>query len=385
MSILFKNCYLVTPGFEHENMSVLVEDGKIKQIFAPGDELPSADFVKDCEEGMLLPGFVDVHCHGRSGYDFCDGSIEAISTIAKDKLREGVTTLLPTTLTVSEDQLVKVLQSAADYVRSPESLNGCKIPGVHLEGPYINEKLIGAQNPAFVRLPDIEEVKRLNAIFPVKKVSFAPEVEGGAKFASDLLAMGITPSAVHTNATYAEFKNAYVHGLRNLSHFCNQMTALHHRDIGMVGAGLLNEDVYIEFICDKLHICPDMINLVFTLKSADYIQLISDAMRASGMPDGEYDLGGMQTFVKNGAARLANGALAGSTLQICDAFKNVAELTMMELSDLVQTTSYNQAKALRLPNIGKIEPGYCADVVLMTFDFKVRETYVNGELVYGID
>ncbi len=382
MSILFKNCYLVTPGFEHENMAVLISDGKIKQIFAPNDSLPEADKVKDCNDAMLMPGFVDVHCHGRSGFDFCDATVEAISTIAKNKLAEGVTTLLPTTLTVSEEQLSNALQSAADYIRTPESLKGCKIPGVHLEGPYINTKLIGAQNPAFVRLPDIEEVKRLNSIFPVKKVSFAPEVEGGAAFSSELLAMGIIPSAVHTNATHADFKNAYLHGMRNLSHFCNQMTPLHHRDIGMVGAGLLHEDVYIEFICDKLHICPDMIELVFTLKNTERIQLISDAMRASGMPDGEYDLGGMQTFVKEGAARLANGALAGSTLQICDALKNVYEVTSLELSELVKTTSYNQSQALRLPNIGKIEPGYCADIVLLNNDFKVLETYVDGDLRY---
>ena len=383
MSILFKNCYLVTPDFEHENMSVLVEDGKIRQIFAPGDELPQADTVKECNNNMLMPGFVDVHCHGRSGFDFCDASVEAISTIAENKLAEGVTTLLPTTLTVSEEQLAGALKSAADYVASTESRKGCKLPGVHLEGPYINTKLIGAQNPAFVRLPDIEEVKRLNAIFPVKKVSFAPEVEGGAEFSSALLAMGITPSAVHTNATHADFKNAYLHGMRNLSHFCNQMTPLHHRDIGMVGAGLLHEDVFIEFICDKLHICPDMIELVFALKNIEYIQLISDAMRASGMPDGEYDLGGMQTYVKAGAARLANGALAGSTLQICDALKNVYMVTGLDLSQLVKTTSYNQARALSLEKIGKIEPGYCADIVILDESFKVLETYVDGELRYS--
>ena len=376
MSLLLKNCYLVTPGFEHEDMSVLIENGKISHIYAPQDILPEADEVRDCGNALLMPGFVDVHCHGRSGFDFCDASVEAISTIAKNKLAEGVTTLLPTTLTLSYEQLAAALQSAADYAASAN--DGCKIPGVHLEGPFINSKLIGAQNPAYVRLPDIEEVKKLNAIYPVKKVSFAPEVEGGDVFSAELLAMGVVPSAVHTAATHGEFLAAYCHGMRNLSHFCNQMTALHHRDIGMVGAGLLHEDVYIEFICDKLHICPDMIELVFSLKDVKHIQLISDAMRASGMPDGEYDLGGMQTFVKAGAARLANGALAGSTLQICDALKNVFDITGIALSELVRTTSDNQAKALDLGKIGRIEPGYAADLVLLDDDFKVLSTYVDG-------
>lgn len=382
MSTLLKNCYLVTPGFEHEDMSVLIENGKIARIFVHGDKLPAADNVKDCSNTILMPGFVDVHCHGRSGFDFCDATVEAIATIAKNKLAEGVTTLLPTTLTVSEEQLIGTMKSAAEYASGEEYAKGCKIPGVHLEGPYINSKLIGAQNPAFVRLPDIEEVKRLNAIYPVKKVSYAPEVDGGAVFASELLACGIIPSAVHTAATHAEFLDAYRHGIRNLSHFCNQMTALHHRDIGMVGAGLLHDDVYIELICDKLHICPDMIELVFALKDIKHIQLISDAMRASGMPDGEYDLGGMQTFVKAGAARLANGALAGSTLQICDALKNVCEVTGIALCELVRTTSDNQAQTLALGKIGRIEPGYAADLVLLNDDFKVLSTFVDGEERY---
>ena len=378
---LIKNAHIISPDCDLMNAAVLIADGVIKQVFACGDVLPQADEVVDIAGKMLMPGFIDVHTHGRSGYEFTDGDPDHLKTMCKDKLSEGVTSWLPTTLTLGNEALAAALKNAAEYTRS--GAVGAKVPGVHLEGPYINEKCLGAQNPAYVRKPDIEEVKRLNEIFPVKKVSYAPEVEGGATFASELLAMGITPSAVHTNATHAEFKNAYVHGMRNLSHFCNQMTPLHHRDIGMVGAGLLHEDVYIEFICDKLHICPDMIELVFTLKNTERIQLISDAMRASGMPDGEYDLGGMQTFVKAGAARLANGALAGSTLQICDALKNVYEITALELSELVKTTSYNQAQALRLPNIGKIEPGYCADIVLLNDDFKVLETYVDGDLRYS--
>ncbi len=380
-TLLLKNCYLVSPDVEMENASVYVEGDLIKKIFVDGDKLPAADEVIDCNNMILMPGFVDVHCHGKSNFDFCDATCEAVTTMAVDKLKEGVTTLLPTTLTLSEEMLTAALKSAREYVNNGSI--GCKIPGVHLEGPFINPKALGAQNPAYVRLPDIEEVKRLNAIFPVTKISYAPEVEGGDKFSSDLLAMNVTPSAVHTLATYGEFKKAYNHGLRNLSHFCNQMTPLHHRDIGMVGAGLLENDVYIEFICDKLHICPDMIKLVFTLKNIEYIQLISDAMRAAGMPDGQYDLGGLNVNVANGAARLDNGALAGSTLLICDALKNVFEITEFELKELVKTTSYNQARALKLEKIGKIEPNFYADMVLLNDDFQVEKTFVNGVCKYS--
>ncbi len=382
MSTLIKNCHLISPDVDLTGAAVLIENGKVKQIFTANDKLPCADEVMDAEGMMVMPGFIDVHCHGRSGVDFSDASPEVIETIAVDKLKEGVTTLLPTTLTLGEEQLAAALKSAADYVA--KGSKGCKVPGVHLEGPFINPKCLGAQNPDYVRKPDIEEVRRLNKIFPVIKVSFAIEMEGAPEFAAELLAEGITPSCVHSAAVYAQFMEGYEHGLRNLSHFCNQMTALHHRDIGLVGAGLLNKDVYVEFICDKLHICPDMINLVFTLKGADHIQLITDAMRASGLPDGESDIGGLPVIVKNGEARLAsNGALAGSTLQMNNALRNISEVTGMPLKELVKCSSWNQAQALGLAGVGKIAPGYAADIVMLDRDFQVKRVLVNGTVKLG--
>ena len=220
---------------------------------------------------------------------------------------------------------------------------------------------------------------RLNEIFPVKKVSYAVEMENGPRFAAELLANGITPSCVHSAATYAGFMDAYRHGLRNLSHFCNQMTALHHRDIGLVGAGLMHNDVFIEFICDKLHICPDMIKLVFQIKGTEHIQLITDAMRASGLPDGPSDLGGLPVIVKNGEARLAsNGALAGSTLQMATALKNITEVTGLPLKETVKCSSWNQARALNMTGLGKLAPGYAADIVLMDDAFQVKQVFVDG-------
>ena len=381
MSMLLKNIRLVSPDVDEKNAAILVADGKVADVFCDGDALPSVANEVDGQGLTAVPGFIDVHCHGRSGVDFCDATQEAMDTIAMDKLSEGVTTLLPTTLTLPEDQLAAAMQTAKAYVA--KGAPGCKVPGVHLEGPFINPKCLGAQNPDFVRTPDVKEVMRLNEIFPVKKVSYAVEMENGPRFAAELLANGITPSCVHSAATYAGFMDAYRHGLRNLSHFCNQMTALHHRDIGLVGAGLLHQEVFIEMICDKLHLCADMIKLVFSLKDVNHIQLITDAMRAAGMPDGESSLGGLAVIVKDGAARLAsNGALAGSTLQICDALRNVYEITGLPLSQLVKTTSWNQAQALSLPGVGKLAPGYCADIVILEENFKVRSTYVNGELRY---
>ena len=377
MKTLIKNCRLVSPDLDLADASILIEAGKIAGIFT-ASSLPAADRTVDAAGLTAMPGFVDVHCHGRNNFDFCDALVDGVNTIAREKLAEGVTTLLPTTLTLPEADLVATLKSVAAY-----DGKGCKLPGVHLEGPFINPKCTGAQNPAFVRKPDVEEVKRLNAIYPVLKVSFAVEEEGGDRLCEELRNLGITPSCVHSAASYGQFKAGYAKGLRNLSHFCNQMTPLHHRDIGLVGAGLLNDGVFIEFICDKLHISPDMIALVFKVKDAGHIQLISDAMRASGMPNGEYTLGGLPVIVQGGAARLKEGgALAGSTLQIMDALRNVAEITSLPLKELVKSTSFAQAQALGLPGIGKLEPGYQADIVLLTREFKVSKTLVDGGIRY---
>ena len=379
MFTLIKNAHIVSPDMEIACGSLLIEDDKIVSVAAGETAAPAGAKVIDAAGKMVLPGFIDLHCHGRNNFDFCDGSAEGVQLIAKNKLAEGVTTLLPTTLTVSEEQLTAALDSIAKCDQSCS----CRIPGVHLEGPYINPKCAGAQNPAFVRLPDAAEVDRLNAVFPVKKITYAVEMAGGVEFTSAMLMRGITPSCTHSGAKYSDFALAHQAGLRNLSHFCNQMTPLHHRDIGLVGAGLLHLDVYAELICDKLHISPEMIKLVFQTKGAEHVILITDAMRAAGMPDGEYDLGGLPVLVAGGAARLKEGgALAGSTLQLATAFKNVVEVTGLPLKEAVKATSLSAALSLKLFDRGRLEPGYLADIVLLDDDFNVCNTLVGGVELY---
>ena len=215
-------------------------------------------------------------------------------------------------------------------------------------------------------------------------MSYAVETEGGAKFAKDCFKLGIVPSCGHTGAKMSDLEKAYKNGLRHLTHFCNQMTPLHHRDIGLVGAGLLYDDVTVELICDKVHLAPEMIRLVFAKKPIASIQLITDSMRASHLPDGPSSIGGLDVIVRNGEARLAsNNALAGSMLRMNVALRNVFELTQRPLCDIIQTTSYNQAVEHGLGNCyGKIESGYCADLVVLDKEtFDVRQVVKAGALV----
>ena len=377
MYTVIEKCRLISPDVEIAEASIVIENNRIIQVM-PGKITPPAGAkIIDADGLTAVPGFIDLHCHGRNSYDFCDGSAAGVRAIAENKLAEGVTTLLPTTLTVSEKDLSDSLSAIAAY----DQKSGCRIPGVHLEGPFINVKAAGAQNPAFVRLPDAEEVDRLNAVFPVKKITFAIEEANGIAFVGEMLKLGIVPSCTHSKASYDIFKQAHAAGLRNLSHFCNQMTPLHHRDIGLVGAGLLHKDVFAELICDKLHISPAMIQLVFSVKGADKVILISDAMRASGMPDGEYDLGGLPVMVADGAARLKEGgALAGSTLQLATAFKNICEVTGIAPSELIKSTSASAAAAMGWLDRGSLMPGYLADIVLLDNEFNVRKTLVDGEV-----
>ena len=378
MSVLIENCRLISPDIDIPGASILIESKSIQKIYLKDEVLPRADKIFNVHGKIAMPGFIDIHSHGASGYDVTDANPDGLSSIMVAKLDEGITTLVPTTLTLPEEDLAKTLQVIAGYMQK-EPFAG-KIAGVHLEGPYINPNYIGAQNPDFIRKPDIEEVIRLNSIAPVLKVSFAIEMEGGIDFTRELTGMGITPSVVHSDATCKQFEHARLFGLSNLSHFCNRMSKLHHRDIGLVGAGMLYDDVTVEIICDKIHLCPEMISLIFKVKSIDRVVLITDSVSASWLEDGEFDLGGIEIIVENGEARLKeSGALAGSTAKYYECLKNVYEITGLPLAQLVKTTSWNQAQTLGLQKLGRIEPGYYADIVILDEDFVPRNVFVNGE------
>jgi N-acetylglucosamine-6-phosphate deacetylase len=383
MKTYIVNAHVISPGVDIENATILIEGDRIAKVSAKKMAVKASPTTTVVDAGgqYVMPGFIDVHTHGALTCDFCDSDENAIFALAKAKLQEGVTSFLPTTLTVSKDELLVAAANAKKYVEAGSPY--AKVPGIHLEGPFINVKCCGAQNPKFVRKPSVKELKDIAKVFPVKLISYAPETEGGAKFAKDCIKAGVVPSCGHTGAKMKDLMPAYKNGLRHMTHFCNQMTPLHHREIGMVGAGFLIEDLNTEVICDKIHLCPDMLRLVFTRRNLAHVQIITDSLRCSHCNDGyEFSMGGLGVKLENGEARLVEGGnLAGSTLWMGNGLKNVHEVTGIALKDLVRTTSWNQAIELGWGDeLGKVEKGYKADLVVINpKSWKPSAVFVDGE------
>ena len=379
MKTLIVNARIVSPDVDIEGASLLLEKDRIVAVIGAGGMPPVADQVIDAGGRTVMPGFFDIHCHGADGHDVCDNSLEAIRHIAQRKLQEGVTTWLPTTLTQPQDKLEAIAGKCALYMADA---GFCRAPGLHVEGPFINKKNAGAQNPEFVRPPDFDELKRIHDIAPALIVSLAPDIEGADEVIRRAAAIGITSSAAHTSATAARIFEAKQAGLKHLTHFCNAMTPVHHREIGVVGAGLLDDFLKIELICDKIHLCPDMLKLVFKLVPIERLMMITDSIAASWMiGEREVMVGGLAVIVKDGKAVLKEGgALAGSALRFNEGVKNVAELTGLPLHQIVKATSWNQAQSLGLEDFGKLAPGFFADIVILNDDFSVWKTLVGGEV-----
>lgn len=381
MRLIISNAHIISPDLDLPGASIEIEAGEIKAVHARQPELAAEDTVIDAGGRYLMPGFVDIHAHGADGKDVCDCSRESIRHIARCKLGEGVTTWLPTTLTQPQEVLEEIADTCAHYMRSQEYV---KTPGLHVEGPYINPDNAGAQNPQYVREPSWEELSRIHRIAPVSVVSLAPEVNGALECIRDAKSAGITSSAAHSSATHEQVMNAKQSGLTHLTHFGNAMSGLHHREIGMVGSGLLDPDLKMELICDGIHLCPDFLRLVFDVKSIDQLMLITDSMSGSWIDSGVVQLGGLDVVVDKGEARLKDsGALAGSVLRYNEGLRNVFEFTGIALSELVKTTSWNQARSLGWQGVGKIEAGYCADIVILDKDFGVWKTLVDGQERYS--
>ncbi|MBR4597664.1 MAG: N-acetylglucosamine-6-phosphate deacetylase [Opitutales bacterium] len=380
--LIVKNALIKGESGEIRPAELSVKDGKIARIAEKIGE--NAEFVFDAQGARLCAGLIDCHFHGAGGFDFCDGDLGGLVEIAKLKLREGATSILPATLTLPFDALKNAFECAKKYSLSNRA-DMPRLLGIHLEGPFVNPRMAGAQNPRHLRPCDAAFAKKLNEIFPIKKLTYAPELDENCEFLREIISMGIVPSCGHSAAAFGEFAKAHSSGLKNITHFANRLSPVASRDIGATGAGLLFDDVFLEIIADKVHLSSDMLSLVFAKKPLSKIALITDSMRASWLGEGSSSLGGLEVVVKGGEARLAKtGALAGSVLKLNEAVKNAAEIANIDISSAAELASKNVADSLNLKGVGRLREGFAADFVLLSEKAEVAAAFVGGKLCYKL-
>ena len=374
-----KNVTAYVAGKGLVKTDIAFEDGKIVAI----GKLDNVEPIFDTD-GVVLPGFIDEHIHGAGGADAMDGTEDALQTISEYVAKEGTTGFLATTMTQSPENIGKALKNVKT-VREKGEYKGAEILGVHLEGPFISPKHVGAQPLEYVAKPAPETFDKYNEISGgnIKVVTLAPEVEGGLDLVKHLVKIGVVASIGHTGAKFSDVEAAVAAGATNVTHTYNAQTPLHHREAGVVGAAMLIDELNCEMICDTIHVSVPAIKIFVKNKPHDKFTLITDAMRAKGMPDGLSELGGQQVFVKNGEARLSDGTLAGSVLKMNVAVKNLVEEVGVSFTDAVDFASANPAKNLGLyDERGSIEVGKRADFAVMDKDYNILYTVIGGKVVY---
>lgn len=380
--MLIKNVKLVftdsiVPG------SVVIQNNKIYKIFLNHNPRYEGEIL-DGENLYLSPGFIDIHIHGTSGHDTMDASYEGMIEISKTLLKHGVTSFLPTTMTCSKEEIREAIENIAQIIKDKSSPNN--ILGIHLEGPFISKDKIGAQNPDHVLEPSVDSFKEMVEDYEefIKIVTLAPELPGATDLIKYLNQKKIVASIGHTNANYEEAISGIKNGISHATHLFNAMTSFNHREPGVVGA-VLNSNVTAECILDGIHIHYASLDMALKIKSNDKIVLITDAMRACCMKDGNYTLGGQNIIVKDSVARLENGALAGSVLTLDKAVFNVKNNLNIPLNEIIKLVTINPAKICKT-NLtkGLIKEGYDADLVLFDENINIKHVFVNGTKIEGI-
>lgn len=355
---------------------VLVFDEKVVDIL---DESPNNCEIIDAQGKYVSPGFVDIHIHGNMGRDTMDATEEAITTIAKSIVRHGVTSFLPTTMTMDKESVYNALDAVKDLMGCGEGR--AEILGAHLEGPFINQKYKGAQNEAFIINPSYEFVEKYKDV--IKVITYAPEQDENFEFTKEVVKnTDIALSIGHSKATFKQAREAINLGARNITHLFNGMTPLNHRNPGVVGAGLTS-DVYCEIIADKIHISKDLFQFILDNKGEDKIILVTDSIEAGGLEDGEYSLGGQKVIVKDSQARLESGSLAGSVMPLNKMVYNFLNNTDLDMRKVVRLAAINPAKSIGIDKTkGSIEIGKDADITLIDEDVNCYMTINKGKIVY---
>ncbi|MBC8079498.1 MAG: N-acetylglucosamine-6-phosphate deacetylase [Gorillibacterium sp.] len=381
------NARIVTPQGVIENGSIRIRQGRIIEIVESGtppieddSSAGGAPNQMDAAGGWVLPGFIDIHVHGGLGHEFMEATRVAFDTITRFHSEHGTTAMLATTVTASKQDLNRVIEQVSAYRTSP--MPYAQLAGVHLEGPHIHPMWKGAQNEQYIIPPKLEWLEEWAAAYPglIRIQTLAPEQEGAIHYIKGLVNHGVVAAAGHTSATYDQVETAVAAGLSHAVHTFNAMQGLHHREPGTLGAVLTDDRITAEIIADGHHVHVAGVKLLFKQKGADKVVLITDAISAAGFGDGHYLLGSLPVVVKAGVARLeSDGALAGSTLTMIDAFRYAVNQAGASVPDASQMASGNPARVIGIDSMtGSIECGKQADVLLLDTELNLQQVWVKG-------
>lgn len=373
--MIYQNANIFTgEGFEKGSFSV--EGGKFSSVFCTGEE----ENVRDLNGAYVIPGLIDVHNHGNSGEDLSDGNLEGLVKMGRYLAQNGVTSFAPATMTMPYDVLEQAF-SCARQLRDDRPSGCARLLGVQMEGPFFSEKKKGAQNADYLRLPDFEAFRKLyeGSDGVIKIVDLAPELEGAKAF-TEQAKKYCTVSVAHTDSDYEHAKEVFASGASHLTHLYNAMPSIHHRNPGVIGAAAERDDVVAELICDGLHVHPSAVRLAFRMFPGR-ICLISDALRCTGMPDGVYPFGGQPMTLKNGEARMPDGALAGSTTNLYRCMCNAVRFGI-DVPTAINAATITPAKEIGCENVaGSIEKGKYADFIICDENLERKEVFIGGEKI----
>lgn len=351
----------------------VVFDEKIRKII-PNDQLEDETIIQ--ASGYLCPGFIDVHIHGAGGSDVMDATPEALMKVSQTITKGGTTSFLATTMTMHEDKIAAAFKNVREVMKTKESGDGASILGVHVEGPFISPKHVGAQDPQYLQKPNDRWISDYYDI--IKMITMAPEEDENYQMIKKWSKMGIVCSMGHTDASYDQVKEAYQAGISHVTHCFNAMTGLHHRNPGAVGAAFILP-LTIDLITDMVHVHRDLFEPVVRIKGKDKVVLITDAIRVTYLDAKESELGGQKAYFIDGGFRLASGSLAGSVHTLDQALRNMMANTHCTLVDVSNMLSKNPAKLIGVDHYkGQIAVDYDADLVLLGEDLTIRKVFVMG-------
>lgn len=351
-------------------------------IAVDGENITAFDCSGNDEVDMsgltALPGFIDIHTHGGSGADACDKSTTSLETLSQHYARHGVTSFCPTTMTLSFEQLCEIFESIEKFKGIEPA---AYIHGINMEGPYVSIEKCGAQNTDYIRPASTQEFYALNKISKISLVDLAPEIENAMSFAKEIQNVTVC-SVAHTNASYEQAKKAFKNGFTHVTHFFNAMTAFSHREPGVVGAVLENNNVTAELICDGFHLNEAAVRLAFKVLGDNRCVAISDSLSSADCKDGEYMLGGQKVIVKSGKAHLENGTIAGSTANLFDEFKNLLSFGI-PFESALKSCTINPARVIGVDDVcGSLAVGKRADIIFVDSAMNLKHVMIKGKMIF---